>query len=208
MLLLKKHYEKVILAVLLLIFLLLLGFQIMVILRAKDIEIDTVLGVKPPKPGYPRQVDFSKPEFTEKAIFDSEKSHWISDPSKAGKNDVCQAFPIIRCPFGPHLIPVTDYPPNNSKNPGKCSYCGNEIKVLITSLVVTEDDSDGDGIRKIRKTPLWTRIMTDSPIWRSTRRKPIRRIRRTVRAMQRNSIIRRSKTSRSACGFPVSVPTR
>ncbi len=146
MLLLKKHYEKVILAVLLLIFLLLLGFQIMVILRAKDIEIDTVLGVKPPKPGYPRQVDFSKPEFTEKAIFDSEKSHWISDPSKAGKNDVCQAFPIIRCPFGPHLIPVTDYPPNNSKNPGTCSYCGNEIKVLVTSLVVTEDDSDGDGI--------------------------------------------------------------
>ena len=146
MLLLRKHYEKVILAVLLLIFLLLLGFQIMVILRAKDIEIDTVLGVKPPKPGYPRQVDFSKPEFTEKKIFDSEKSHWISDPAKVGKNDVCQAYPIIRCPFGPHLIPVTDYPKNNAKNPGKCSYCGNEIKVLITSLVVTEDDSDGDGI--------------------------------------------------------------
>ena len=83
---LKKHYEKVILAVLLLIFILLLGFQIMVILRARDVEIDTVLGVKPPKPGYPRQIDFSKPEFSEKQMFESEKSHWLSDPAKVGKN--------------------------------------------------------------------------------------------------------------------------
>ncbi len=143
---LKKHYEKVILATLLLIFILLLGFQIMVILRARDIEIDTVLGVKPPKPGYPRQVDFSKPEYSDKAIFESEKSRWLTDPAKVGKNDICQVEPLIRCPFGPHLIPITDYPENNTKAPGKCSYCGKEIKVLNTTLYITEDDSDGDGI--------------------------------------------------------------
>ena len=105
---LKKHYEKIILAVLLLIFIFLLGFQIMVILRARDVEIDTVLGVKPPKPGYPRQIDFSKPEFSERQMFESEKSHWFSDPAKVGKNDICQAEPITRCPYGPHLIPVTE----------------------------------------------------------------------------------------------------
>lgn len=49
--LLKKHYEKFILAALLLIFILLLVFQIIVILQAKDIEIGAVLGIKPPKPG-------------------------------------------------------------------------------------------------------------------------------------------------------------
>ena len=143
---LKKHYEKVILAVLLLIFILLLGFQIMVILRARDVEIDTVLGVKPPKPGYPRQIDFSKPEFSEKQMFESEKSHWLSDPAKVGKNDICQAEPIIRCPYGPHMIPVADYPALNAEAPGKCSICEKSIRVLKTKLKVTADDSDGDGM--------------------------------------------------------------
>lgn len=144
--LLKKHYEKFILAALLLIFILLLGFQIAVILQAKDLEINAVLGVKPPKPGYPRQLDFSKPELTHKMIFDSEKAIWLDDPAKAQANDLCQAEALTRCPHGPHLIPPSDYPKMRAAKPGICSFCGKRIKVLIPPGNISEEDSDGDGI--------------------------------------------------------------
>ena len=144
--LLKKHYEKFILAALLLIFILLLVFQIIVILQAKDIEIGAVLGIKPPKPGYPRQLDFSKPELTHKMIFNSERAVWVGNPAKAESNDLCQAEALTRCPHGPHLIPPSDYPKMRAKKPGVCSFCGEKIKVLIPPGNISEEDSDGDGI--------------------------------------------------------------
>ena len=145
MLFFKKHYEKVILAALLFIFVLLLGFQIMIILRAKDVDIDSVVGVRPPRPDY-KKIPPNDPAYELDSVFGDKKSLWAANQNKEGESDVCEAAPLVRCPFGPHLIPVTDYPKQNAKKPGKCSYCGKEIRVLVSSLIITAEDSDGDGI--------------------------------------------------------------
>ena len=145
MLFLKKHYEKVILAALLLIFVLLLGFQISIILRAKDVDIDSVVGVRPPRPDY-KKIAPNDPAYELDAVFGDKKFLWAANQNKDQESDVCEAPPLVRCPFGPHLIPVTDYPKQNAKNPGKCSYCEKEIRVLVSSLIVTAEDSDGDGM--------------------------------------------------------------
>ena len=142
---LRKHYEKVILAALLLIFVLLLGFQILIILRAKDVDIDSVVGVKPPRPDY-KKIQPDDPAYNLDAVFGDKKALWAVRENKEGESDVCEAPPLVRCPFGPHLIPVTDYPKQNAKEPGKCSYCGKEIRVLVSSIIITAEDSDGDGI--------------------------------------------------------------
>lgn len=145
MLFLKKHYEKVILAALLFIFVLLLGFQILIILRAKDVDIDSVVGVRPPRPDY-KKIQPDDPAYELNAVFGEKKSLWAANQNKEGESDVCEAAPLVRCPFGPHLIPVTNYPKQNAKQPGKCSYCGKEIRVLVSSLIITAEDSDGDGM--------------------------------------------------------------
>ena len=145
MLFLKKHYEKVILAALLLIFVLLLGFQIMIILRAKDVDIDSVVGVKPPRPDY-KKIPPNDPAYELDTVFGDKKALWAENKNKENESDVCEAAPLVRCPFGPHLIPISDYPKQNAKKPGKCSYCEKEIRVLVSSLIITAEDSDGDGI--------------------------------------------------------------
>lgn len=149
---LKKHYEKVILAALLLIFVLLLGFQILIILRAKDVDIDSVVGVKPPRPDY-KKIPPGDPAYEVDGVLGDKKVFWAQNPNKEGESDICEAPPLVRCPFGPHLIPVTDYPAQvvdaskqSTTKPGKCSYCGKEIRVLVSTLKITEEDSDGDGI--------------------------------------------------------------
>ena len=99
---LRKHYEKVILAALLLIFVLLLGFQILIILRAKDVDIDSVVGVKPPRPDY-KKIQPDDPAYNLDAVFGDKKALWAVRENKEGESDVCEAPPLVRCPFGPHL---------------------------------------------------------------------------------------------------------
>lgn len=144
MLLFKKHYEKVILSVLLLIFVLLLGLQILTILRARDVDIDSVLGIKPPKPDYVK-IAKDDPKYELMLALQSKSSLW--NPADPKKNiDLCDPPPLARCPFGLHLIPITDFPKQNAEKPGKCSFCGKDIRVFKSALIITADDSDGDGI--------------------------------------------------------------
>lgn len=144
MMLLKKHYEKVILSVLLLIFVLLLGLQILIILRARDVDIDSVLGIKPPRPDYVK-IAKDDPKYELMLALENKNSLWNpADPKKTV--DLCDPPPLARCPFGLHLIPVTDFPKQNADKPGKCSFCGKDIRVFKSALIITADDSDGDGI--------------------------------------------------------------
>lgn len=144
MLLLKKHYEKVILSVLLLIFVLLLGLQILTILRARDVDIDSVLGIKPPKPDYVK-IAKDDPKYELMLALQSKSSLWVmADPKKG--IDLCDPPQLTRCPFGLHFIPISDFPKQNAEKPGKCSFCGKDIRVFKSALIITADDSDGDGI--------------------------------------------------------------
>ena len=145
MLLLKKHYEKVILSVLLLIFVLLLGLQILTILRARDVDIDSVLGIKPPKPDYVK-IAKDDPKYELMLALQSKNSLWSAANSKNSNVDLFDPPQLARCPFGLHFIPISDFPKQNAEKPGKCSFCGKDIRVFKSALIITADDSDGDGL--------------------------------------------------------------
>ena len=142
---LRKHYEKVILAALLLIFVLLLGFQILIILRAKDVDIDSVVGVKPPRPDY-KKIQPDDPAYNLDAVFGDKKALWAVRENKEGESDVCEAPPLVRLSVRPPSDSRDRLSETECQGTRKMFLLRKEIRVLVSSIIITAEDSDGDGI--------------------------------------------------------------
>ena len=143
---LKRHYEKLLLVIMLIIFLFSLFYQVDIITGADRITANDLK--LPPMHADYGNVKFNKPEFNEKNIFISETS-WNPTVPKSPKikvyTDLLDNFPSARCPNPKcsKLIPRYDF----FNKPHRCPICNFDLPTPKNP----DDDDDGDDKIKIRK---------------------------------------------------------
>lgn len=145
---LQAHYEKIILAALLIIFTALLYYQLMFIQRAQNKEVDTK--IRPvQKPSDYESIDFAaSPKYKMETIF-SDWNTIAPVEDAANKTQMMVPYPMAECVFCHALIPANAYPAIGETKNGRCPACG---KALAPRVKVEEDelagkaDQNGNGI--------------------------------------------------------------
>lgn len=134
---LHAHYEKIILAALLIIFTASLYYSLMFIQKAQSQAVATK--VKPvQKPSDYESIDFaSGPKYKMETIF-SEWNKVEPDQVSATATQMMAPYPMAECVFCHALIPSNAYPAIGETKNGKCPACGKalapRIKVEIDAL--------------------------------------------------------------------------
>ena len=132
------HYEKIILAALLIIFTALLYYSLMFIQRAQNQEVATK--VKPvQKPSDYESVDFSSSKYKMETVF-SEWNTVEPDLVSATKTQMMTPYPMAECVYCHALIPASSYPAIGETKNGKCPACG---KALAPRIKVETDELAG-----------------------------------------------------------------
>ena len=130
------HYEKIILAALLIIFTALLYYSLMFIQRAQNQEVATK--VKPvQKPSDYTPIDFSSSKYKMETIFSDWNTVEVAQPSRTA-TQLMAPYPMAECVHCHALIPVDSYPAIGETKNGKCPACGKalepRIKIEIDAL--------------------------------------------------------------------------
>ena len=147
---LKRHYEKIILAVLLLLFIGSLVYLIQIMDSTNDVT-KADLNIPTRAPDY-EETDFSKEAFATERIFMKDTQWNVSvarDSADKSFTDLINPFECARCPHCGRIVPLRDF----KEEPHKCPVCNGELKPPIIKVPpkldggrVTAEDSDGDGI--------------------------------------------------------------
>lgn len=165
-----KHYEKVILAGLLLLFSGLLYLQLSVVQKSQGKKVDDIVNAKEPPADFVK-TDYSAAEFNNENLFDKEKIKWgklwkEENPYKGDKNaetvDMMVPVKMGLCKnyHGAggrmHLIPISCFPPVGSDKQEKCTFdgCGIALDapkketadVVNQEKEATDDDTNKNGI--------------------------------------------------------------
>lgn len=141
---LQKHYEKLILALLLLVFIFSMIYLINIIASAAQLKAES-FKIKQRQADW-ESIDFSKDEFKTANIF-LKGTQWSSAKSRGNQtlfSDLVLMFPCSRCPHCEKFIPLVYF--NENK---KCELCQNELRpvVVIEKPEIKDvNDIDGDGI--------------------------------------------------------------
>ena len=157
---LKKHYEKFLFIFLLLIFLLLFGFQVLSLSDEKQED-----KIPAPRRDY-QSFDFSNDKYDSEKLFRNVSGN-ISLKKSASANaaskdaemyseiDMLAPPKLARCPVDgqEHLIPITDFPADNKEiGKKKCSSCNAPLNYVPPELYNLSEtaqslkDTDQDGI--------------------------------------------------------------
>ena len=147
---LKKHYEKILLGVLLTIFIGLLVFQFLLWQQGQQIKIDGILGFTPPPPNY-TSIDFEAQDSPFNVLANlTETPQWLkSEKRRASSQDFTDfmlPYKMAFCPYCRKMIPAREFPAINSEREGRCSLCHHVLKAPLRSKVNVIVDTDGDGI--------------------------------------------------------------
>lgn len=145
---LKRHYEKMILAVLLLLFIASLVYLIQIMESTNDVT-KADLNIPTRAPDY-EETDFTKEAFTTKYIFMKDTQWNVSearDPADKSFTDLVIPFECARCPHCGRIVPLRDF----KQEPHKCPVCNGELKTPPERargpvVIGTPDDSNGNGI--------------------------------------------------------------
>lgn len=149
---LKRHYEKMILAVLLLLFIASLVYLIQIMESTNDVT-KADLNIPTRAPDY-EETDFAKEAFTTKNIFMKDTQWNISearDPADKSFTDLINPFECARCPHCGRIVPLRDF----KEEPHKCPVCNGELKKPFDRPPPPpppppgEGDADGDKILDI-----------------------------------------------------------
>ena len=153
---LKKHYEKILLAVLLTGFIGLLAFQLVLWRQNEQIQVEKLKGFKDPPPNYqPVKFDDEKSPFRvlntlpSQLVFKKSMSREASvsaDGSPVQFTDFMIPYPMAVCPYCNRIIPANAYPVGDGE--GKCPFsdCGKTLHTPYTLTQEKDQDTDGDGI--------------------------------------------------------------
>ncbi|MHB9138697.1 MAG: hypothetical protein ACYC4Q_04750 [Victivallaceae bacterium] len=152
---LKRHYEKIILAALLLLFIASLVYLIQII-NSTNAVTRAELNIPTRAPDYV-ETDFNGEAFSNQVIFIKD-TKWKASSARESEDkvftDLVVPFECARCPYPNcgRIVPLYYF--NN--NPHKCPVCGGELqkpdkKAQQTAIntKVIEGDADGDGIPDI-----------------------------------------------------------
>jgi len=126
----QSHYEKIILASLLVIFAVLLVWQVNFLQAAQSQNVDNIINkVEPNSDQSP--YDFSKEKFQVPFIFLDSVS-WHPEPKvnelPHPKTDLFSAFHLSVCPFCYNLIPTSYFPELGTSDVNKCPICRKDLK--------------------------------------------------------------------------------
>lgn len=136
----KNHYEKIILTLLLLVFVVLLALQLSMLLAGRKIS-DDELSVKKRNPDHTR-LNFKDAKYNAVMGISAIKNWEPLVPRVQGapySTDFVTPFPIARCPWCRHYIPSSDFAAR------KCSYCQHALVPAPTKIVIDDGDADKDG---------------------------------------------------------------
>ena len=149
-----KHYEKIVLAGLLTVFISLLALQLALWNESEQIKVERLKTFVPPPPNY------------EKVKFDSSynilaelKIHpkWNAPHSRDGEKeftDLMTPYDMALCPYCEHIIPAAAFPKPNTLDSSKCPFCQKVLRAPLSSERNANIDTDGDGIPDKDETTL------------------------------------------------------
>lgn len=150
---LQHHYEKLILAVFLILFVALLYFQLTVIQDARDKEVDQIVNQKEREADY-KKIDYTThPRFRMDTIFSNQHLQWVfwknNDPKSI--EDLMTPMPLAICPHCYRLVPASGFPPKGSQSAGMCILCKKQLKPRTSDIQIAEevpvsDDADNNGL--------------------------------------------------------------
>ena len=141
----KAHYEKIILAALLIIFTASLYYSLLFVQRAQTQEVATK--VKPvQKPSDYQSVDFTgDKKYRTENIF-SEWNRIEEDEPSAAKTQLMAPYALAECVYCHALIPASAFPAIGETKNGKCPACGEalapRIKVETDALLGKADQNN------------------------------------------------------------------
>ena len=145
---LKKHYEKILLAVLLSVFIGLLAFQLVLWQQSKLIQVE--MKVKAQVENY-KHINFDAKDSEYLALQSLDKQLlWkqISEPGLDRRivSDFMVPYPMAVCPHCKRIIPVASFP--TGEGMGACPFndCRHELSAPETFARGKNQDTDGDGI--------------------------------------------------------------
>ena len=153
---LKKHYEKILLAVLLTGFIGLLAFQLVLWRQNEQIQVEKLKGFKDPPPNYqPVKFDDEKSPFRVLELLPSQmvfkkatarETAVSADGSPAQFTNFMLPYPMAVCPYCNRIIPSNSYPAGEGE--GKCPFsdCGKTLHAPYNVAQAKDLDTDGDGI--------------------------------------------------------------
>jgi len=145
---LNAHYEKIILAVLLIAFAALLFYQLRFVQKAQNEDVEKWVDQKEP-PSDHKPIDFAgKSKYKMENIFSEWDMIEIVHPS-ADKTTLMAPYPMSECVYCHVLIPANAYPAIGETKNGKCPACGKALapRLKIESAeVIAKNDSNGNGI--------------------------------------------------------------
>ena len=147
----KNHYEKIILVFLLIIFAILLVWQVSVTQEAQNKRVDKIVNRKDGGSNYRSPYDFNSAEFDLNAIFSKDlawQRHEKSDSLDSLRTDLLVGYQLARCVYCNKLIPAASYPKKGMTENGKCPMCGKEL-VPKRYDDVDPDDRNANGIPDI-----------------------------------------------------------
>lgn len=147
---LKRHYEKILLAVLLSVFIGLLAFQLVLWQQNEQIRVENMKAFKEPPPNYtPVKFDDVSSPFRALETL-PEKPSWNHAHSREGNlnlyTDFLIPYPMALCPYCRRVIPAKCFPAGDGAD--KCPFpdCGKILHAPYNSTQAKELDSDEDGI--------------------------------------------------------------
>lgn len=157
----KKHYEKFIFILFLVLFVVLFGIQTHSVLSEQDERPEEKLDISLGHPDY-KSIDFNDKKFRADTMF-SEVSKRVEPGARKENLNIDLLVPpvLAKCPQGAHLIPVTDFPGNEEeKKKAKCSFCDLKLEDIPLEKLGDVDaegkakDSDNDGIPDVEERKL------------------------------------------------------
>ena len=142
------HYEKIILAVLLIVFTALLYYQLMFIQRAQNQKV--WITVNPTeKPSDYEPVDFAGDKKYRMEVIFSEWNEVEPVQVSATKTQMMTPYPMAECVYCHALIPANAYPAIGETKNGKCPACGK----ALAPRVKVEDELAGKSDLNLNSIP-------------------------------------------------------
>ena len=145
---LKKHYEKILLAVLLSVFIGLLAFQLVLWQQSKLIQVE--MKVKAQVENY-KHINFDAKDSQYLALQSLDKQvmwNTVSEPGLDRRivSDFMVPYPMAVCPHCKRIIPVASFP--TGEGMGTCPFndCRHELSAPESFARGKNQDTDGDGI--------------------------------------------------------------
>ena len=151
-----KHYEKILLAVLLTVFICLLAFQVVLWRQNEQIQVEKLKGFKDPPPNY-QAIKFGDAKSPFRVLEDlpNKPSFAKAQPrerttdqidSQIQFTDLMLPYPMALCPYCRRVIPSGSFPSGDGESKCPLRDCQKTLHAPFNETSEKESDTDGDGI--------------------------------------------------------------